>query len=306
MIKGMKMATNGVNEDFSRLALKNVPHHLLLTTACRLKIKPLVWLIDRQKKHQLRRAKIQEYSLKEVDEYCRNTKETKLWHGTGRYQYDSNGKVVDILRLIIEKGGLMPLRDVYAIFVDGKAMTSISATPLRMIARSYADTHGLAKNEFSRYGDSHWWVAYYYGQFYAELLLLHGKKARRNWRLWKQQAVNNKGEIKWGKKVNRQARKVWDTFTLGSDIDGNYPILVGIKKPSKLAKMPKLFARAEVRLVEMIAIDDLSHLEVPGQYLDETRDLLEKHGCNLAVLPLELGEFVASRQDFHVLLGMRE
>ncbi len=64
-------------------------------------------------------------------------KNTQYWHGTGRYQY-RDGKKVDILKSIVNSGGLMPHVD--DIDLVGK-MNSISMAKSRIYARAYADMH---------------------------------------------------------------------------------------------------------------------------------------------------------------------
>ena len=65
------------------------------------------------------------------------SKQTEYWHGTGRYQY-RDGKIVDVLKGMIEQGGLLPQRD--DIDTVG-VMDSISLARSRTYARAYADMH---------------------------------------------------------------------------------------------------------------------------------------------------------------------
>ena len=52
--------------------------------------------------------------------------QVKYWHGTGRYQYDENGEIVDILRRILSTGCLNIKPDLYNTLAQGKSTISFS------------------------------------------------------------------------------------------------------------------------------------------------------------------------------------
>jgi hypothetical protein len=244
-----------------------------------------------------------QYTAAEIAAYIDITRSTILWHGTGRYHHAGDG-LTDVLRSIMTNGGLQPAYDAYGIFAGGKAMDSISLTTLRIIARSYADMHGRGHKEPDRYGDALTWVSYYYGLFYARLYAFNSFRVRRYWKQWHSLTHDENGDNTWGKKVNKKAQDVWDAFGLGSDIAGNYPILIGVTQLQSQVTLSAVFNQCEVRTLEPILLENMSHLEVPAHKVTVTRKILADHGYNLLVFPIELGETVASRQTFGSLLGL--
>lgn len=303
------MSTNQRNDfqsQFIRLALKRLPHHVLLSLVSKRSSAGLTkWLNSYAEKNflknQITRA---DYPDELVKNYKDTVKHSRLWHGTGRYQYGSDESKVDVLSSIIKSGGLRPSYDAYAIFSGGTDMYSISLTKLRIIARSYADMHGKGYEEPNRYGDAFTWVSYYYGLFYAKLYTLNSIKLRRYWNQWHDLTHDENGDNTWGKKVNMNAKDVWDIFCLGSDILGNYPIVFGIEKIDNHVELSSVFAECETRTPDLLPFRYMTHIEVPEEKIDVTKRLLASHNCNIPVFPIELGEFVASKKTFSDLLGL--
>ncbi len=141
-----------------------------------------------------------------------------------------------------------------------------------MVARSYADMHGLGWKEKNRYGDALTWTSYYYSLFYARLFTVNGVKVLRRWKTWRTLSHDENGDNTWGKKVNKQARDVWDIFCLGSDISGNYPILIGVRSLDSQLKLEKPMSHYEVRADKRIGVANISHIEVPRDKQDEMRE----------------------------------
>jgi hypothetical protein len=282
-------------------AAKHLPHHVSAKIARATKSDALMKRNYRSRQEALSTLPLKPYSEKEVAEYMKAIRHTRLWHGTGRYQY-SNGEIVDVLSQIIASGGLRPVPDAYAIMLGGEHMTSISATPLRIIARSYADIHGKGALEENRFGSSMWWVSYYYGSFYAQLFTKHIFTIARQYKKWHEATSDAQGERTWGKKVNTKAKHVWDVFGLGSDIMNNYPILLGIKRQADLAAIPDAIAKTEVRLIHTVDLHDFTHIEVPEAKVIETEAIISRSGHSIQVFPIELGEYIASKQSIDSLL----
>ena len=172
-----------------------------------------------------------------------------------------------------------------------------------MVARSYADMHGLGWKEKNRYGDALTWTSYYYSLFYARLFTVNGVKMLRRWKTWRTLSHDENGDNTWGKKVNKHARDVWDIFCLGSDISGNYPILIGVKGLDSQLKLEKPMRYYEVRADKRIDIANISHIEVPRDKQDEMRELLLSCGIYIPVTSIELGECVSMQKRFTELLG---
>ena len=240
----------------------------------------------------------------DIKEYQKLTKDTQLWHGTGRWQHGKDS-IVDVMNSFCDIAGLKPSRDVYAVFggSDQHIVHSVSLCRSRMVARSYADMHGLGWKEKNRYGDALTWTSYYYSLFYARLFTVNGVKMLRRWKTWRALSHDENGDNTWGKKVNKQARDVWDIFCLGSDISGNYPILIGIKSLDSQLKLEKPMRYYEVRADKRIDIANISHIEVPRDKQDEMRELLLSCGIDIPVTSIELGEYVSTQKRFTELLG---
>jgi hypothetical protein len=231
-------------------------------------------------------------SLKNVLRPARN------WHGTGRYQYE-NGQIVDLLNEIAQQGKLLPHYDA-ADMNGSKAI--ISTARSRMYARTYADLHGKGANETGRYGSSRFWILLFDGDFFTQLL-------KDNWHTHAQrqhirQHFAAAGGDQWYKKVRRQPTLLLDLFFVGSDIPGNYPIIFGIKDGAfKPIKISRPFALHEDRSSEPVALShDITHLEVPGKYVDEVRQLLLRCGYNTSVLPIEDCERLYARLSVSQLM----
>jgi len=290
---------------FWKIAARNLPHHSLLAMSEQLNSRRLTVLLSKRRDRVLSKSTVRTYTPEQVESYQKIASQAKLWHGTGRLQY-AGSEVRDVFATILKNNSLSPARDVYAVFFGGKEMDSISTTPLRMIARSYADTHGKGEKEKHRYGSSLWWVAYYYSLFYGLVFTKYSPSVLRHYSKWNKLSKDETGKRSWGKKVNTRASSVWDVFGLGSDIPGNYPILFGIKRVGRTATPPEGIREVEIRLLDHVHIFDLSHIEVPEDKVNEVKKILRQYGFDTAVFPIELGEFVASRQPFATLLGLHE
>lgn len=256
------------------------------------------------RKYIIKPKSIRQFKESEIKEYRKITKNTRLWHGTGRWQHGEHG-ITDVMKSFCDAAGLKPARDVYAVFggSNQRVVYSVSLCRSRMIARSYADMHRLGWKEENRYGDALMWVSYYYGMFYARLFITSGFKMMRRWKAWRALSHDSNGDNTWGKKVNNQARNVWDVFCLGSDISGNYPILIGVKNIDSQIKLDKPMSQYEVRANKLINIANISHVEVLYDKQDEVRKLLHKHDVKLPVTSIELGEYVSSKERFIDLIS---
>ncbi|MDB5175502.1 MAG: hypothetical protein JWM81_360 [Candidatus Saccharibacteria bacterium] len=290
-------------QQFRTTVVKCLPHHMFLVTSVRLRAKPITKLLSLRLENKLHTLELKHYPADKVEAYLVAATAAKLWHGTGRLQY-RDGRVVDIFAAILSSGSLNPVKDVYTVLLGGEEMISISTTPLRIIARSYADTHGRGDKEKYRYGSSLWWVAYYYSIFFGEVFTRYGLTIWRNWSKWDNASSSQTGERQWGRKVNKAAISVWDVFGSGSDIPGNYPVLFGIANYTSVAALPLTMSKAEVRLTNIVKMTEISHIEVPERNVDETKKLLVKYGYDVDVFPIELGEYVASHLSITELLGI--
>ena len=296
---------NGYQKLFIKKLLRYLPHHLLLAITHKFRLRSVEKLLGRMALKLIIKTKpLCQFSSSEMSEYQKLTKGTQFWHGTGRWQHGEHG-TVDVLKSLCDTAGLKPARDVYAVFggSDQHIIHSISVCRSRMVARSYADMHGVGWKEKNRYGDALTWTAYYYSLFYARLFTINGIKMLRRWKTWRSLSHDENGDNTWGKKVNKQARDVWDIFCLGSDILGNYPILIGVRSLDSQLKLEKPMSHYEVRADKRIGVANISHIEVPSDKQDEMRELLLSCGIDIPVTSIELGEYVSVQKRFTELLG---
>lgn len=285
---------------FWRIAFTQLPHHALLFLAVKRKNTRLIARLDRHAQKRLK-APLNDALPEVITAYKNIAGHVELWHGTGRFQY-VHGNIVDVLQTIIDSGMLQPKNDVYSIIVSGEEMTSVSATRLRIIARSYADTHGYGIHEQNRYGSSLWWAAYYYNLCHLEIVTKHGVALAKNWSKFNRKSTDAHGERTWGKKVHTKAKSVWDSFGLGSDIPGNYPIIFGIKESVTTAELPKSMKKWEVRITSPVKFSDVSHIEVPEAKIKETERLLRANDLTIPVFSIEVAEFLSSQKSLAELL----
>lgn len=80
-------------------------------------------------------------------------------------------------------------------------------------------------------------------------------------------------------------------YNTGSNIAGDYPIMLGVKNmegDQPLANLPW----DEVKAEGGVSLDNFTHIEVPKEYVKETRALLEKYGVALPVVAMGVGTAV--------------
>lgn len=228
--------------------------------------------------------------------------QTKYWHGTGRFQY-RDGKPVDVLEYIARNGKLQPQRD--ALDFTGP-MESVSLAPSRMYSRTYADMHGKGAGEKGRHGSSMLWSWVFLGDIGIEAL----KESHAWTKSGRKNAVehfNQGGAKDWYQKVSQSYMGTMELFRRGSDIEGNYPILFGVRDES-VAPVPlsRSVGLHEVRSQEPISLEsDITHVEVPTEKVAETKELLEKYGHEIPVLAIEDCERYVAEMPFSQLVAGR-
>ncbi len=239
--------------------------------------------------------------LTEVDSLYQ---EAWRWHGTGRYQH-RGGQIVDIFQKITDEGGLRPHED--AMDPIAGEMDSVSTAASRMYARPYADMHQDRSEPMSyRCGKASYWA-----QLFVSPIALEGPIELKAWRKRpirdRALKAGSEGLSKWRNKVNESPRQkgIFPIFDQGSDIAGNYPILIGIQKDSFYeVQISKTLSRFESRSEHRISIGVFSHIEVPLDKVEKTRTTLEEGGySDILVFPIELGEYFCSKQSFSDLIS---
>lgn len=228
---------------------------------------------------------------------------TTHWHGTGRHHYNhQNGsrysevnldKTIDILEQIFKSNGLIPHHDPW---IDSNGKT-VSLATTRMHARAFARIHA-SDNEilFYELGSVKFWLRFYFALLFIWLFAnfwSHRKFIKDTLRSSFSKDVQN-----WASAIRKPKKgkviSILDMFKgeiPTSDIDNNYPILIGIKAdPSKLIETIPLTHKVEQRSLRSITLEMFTHIEVPSKKVAETKDLLNKHHVQLPVLPLEFGD----------------
>jgi hypothetical protein len=240
--------------------------------------------------------------------------EATYWHGTGRFHYANNGsrygqietdKTTDVLDSIIVKGGLIPHHDPWI----NSAGATVSLGTVRMHSKVFARLH-LHEHDTLKYelGDFSFWL-----QLYAKLLFLWGFTDYKSFYYLSKNLVKRStfGDIQtWAGSIRKpyQGKRVIGIYDLlkanipGSDIAGNYPILIGIKNDlTPLIDTIPLTHTVEVRSLSIVTLDKFSHLEVPLNKLEETQVLLKQSNINLPVLPMEMVDVYLSQRPLSEL-----
>ena len=153
--------------------------------------------------------------------------------------------------------------------------------------------------------------ASYWAQLFVSPIALEGPIELKAWRKRpvrdRALKAGSEGLSKWRNKVNESPRQkgIFPIFDQGSDIAGNYPILIGIQKDSFYeVQISKTLSRFESRSEHRISIGVFSHIEVPLDKVEKTRATLEEGGySDILVFPIELGEYFCSKQSFSDLIS---
>ncbi|MBI4250404.1 hypothetical protein HY622_02340 [Candidatus Uhrbacteria bacterium] len=211
------------------------------------------------------------------------------WHGTGRYHHHGDA-VIDVLKEIIEAGGLTPHEDIYDYTREG-AVHSVSTSPSRTYASLYAQCHFEKGKSIRKPFQTK--AAWFY--YLASAALEAAKHDRRLFsRKFREQInLDKKGGAHFHKKYTKAQASGKDLLQGGvSDISGNYPMLIGIKAGTfQEIRIAKVLQKHESRSGSPILMHALTHIEVPLQNVAEARSMVASVGLSdLLVLPIEWGE----------------
>lgn len=245
---------------------------------------------------------LEAFSEKEQQTYLGVTKKTIYWYGTGRWQYDKQNNMVDVLEQMFRQGGTKPFQDVFDI--KHGEMFSTSVARQRMYARIYADMHEYGgANLRERYGSPRFWAYYFVMAINLhatkELGLWNPKIRREQHTAWRKQ-----GKEVWAVKVHQNPGEATGKFfDKGSDIVGNYPVLIGIQSGDYTQlKTADYVARYESRIGSNIPIEAFTHFEVPQEKVEEVQKLMKKYKyTHIPVFPFEQCEQLYSARHFSEL-----
>lgn len=59
-----------------------------------------------------------DFTIEQINDYAEIYQSTPLWHGSGRYQYDSSGSITDVFTNILAQDGFTPWPDLYDLSAD--------------------------------------------------------------------------------------------------------------------------------------------------------------------------------------------
>lgn len=237
------------------------------------------------------------FTENELKEYKNSLISVKFWHGTGGFEYNYGGKITPIFENIL-KNGLKVHRDDYLVIYSKKlSMKSISLVDKRIIARCYADNHNFKSPKTFRFGNSIFWIVRHYTKMYILAYTIFAPRSLVNIFSWRRKNKINSSKS-WSGKVNKSCRNTWESFEKYSDIKGNFPVIIGVKKLRKTAKLPKIFSETEVRSLEDIPFEDIIHIEVPLEKYNELSSKIRKYNQKVKIFPIELGELFEYRNIF--------
>lgn len=267
------------------------------------KTRPIdIAIIDLSMSQLIARPVVRTFSPAERKLYQECLHKATFWHGTGRMQYE-NSIPTDIFTSIIKSGHLRPALDIF----DPRMgeMTSLSLAWQRMYARIYADMHvynGVRPKE--RYGMPRFWA--YYFIMASILTVAKEMKVRHPYTYAKELSKwRSSVQKKWSVKVHKNPEAgAGKFFNNGSDIAGNYPILIGINGDIVLGWLltGQGIELHERRTDRPVPVTSFTHLEVPANQIVAIRNELKQQNYNIPVFSLECCEQYASQLYFSQLV----
>ncbi|MEK6909694.1 MAG: hypothetical protein AABW61_01295 [Candidatus Aenigmatarchaeota archaeon] len=225
------------------------------------------------------------------------------WHGTGRYRY-VEGEVVDLFGYILKNKAVLPQRDILD-HTRGE-MFSVSTSLSRLYASLYAQIFfEKGKNLRNRFQTGVDWL--YYLVAIAWSATINDRKLLN--KQFRESFLGADKTAYFHAKYTKQPIRNKDLFEGGlSDIEGNYPMLIGLGKGAfQEAEIAKVLQRHESRSETPISLWNFTHIEVPEENVPEIKRLLEEDGVNnIPVIPIEWGEeFSKSLPIIHLLNGVK-
>jgi hypothetical protein len=231
-----------------------------------------------------------------------------VWHGTGRYRYSINGEILDVLYGIVQQGGLIPQNDEWDVKFGNMHVlcTALSRMYARLYAGLYCPNGVRISNEL---GTRELW-AYYF--FVTSCLV-----AIFEYRLGVRAVLNRdlnalipdvlEKTKRWVSKISSVPVSQKEAFLNGTDIACNYPILIGLKEgaftPVTTSRYISLHER---RAPTLIALRDISHIEVPLNRIQETSTFLRGLAIDsICTIPIEFGEEYSRCFSFWKLVSGR-
>lgn len=219
-----------------------------------------------------------------------------LFHGTGRYHYDTNGRnkydmqanghTLDILQTILTSG-LQPQQDIW--MPTPMSAPTVSLARQRFYARWYADRHNVEPLQWS-YGNSADWAFMYVIKTIGSAvalpyiaLLLRTQSKRKSGLLG--------SAHQWVSDVRNDVvpRTDYSVVWKGkSTIPHNFGAVISMKDDDVWSYDLHLLHRSEKRTMQAITPDTFQTIEVPLTYVPEVKTVVQNVGySHVHVLPTE-------------------
>lgn len=231
---------------------------------------------------------------------------TTYWHGTGRYQRHG-GKVVDVLQGILRGGELRPSLDPFD--PDLGMAKTVSFSTKRAYALAYADMHSDKPQALERLLSAQTLANFYvvrttmaYGYKEAQK---HPDGVVAGTKALLEIARERHAQMSQSWKHKTTTRRVNDMFAfgVGSDIPGNYPIVLGFDdQVPTIQTSAAIAATREVRSDHSVGLGHLTHIEVPADHVGEDRAISRAHGLDVPVIAIEDMEQVVARMPIRDIL----
>lgn len=244
-------------------------------------------------------------------------KKVGYWHGTGRFHYKPLGEgryneinfeeTVDILASIIDKGEIATHDEPWLQKIEGIDTSTVSHTPYRMYARLYACLHVYENNKLKyEFGTQKIWMSILKKIQFSSSEFIYFLISRAIPQLVNIKTYTHiKQFIHALRKPDSAKLNLLKSHLITSDIENNYPILIGID--TSIPVMSKtVLSRLETRTDSAIGLEHITHIEVPLDNVLETKDFLKMKNIALNVIPMEFGEAHCSGCTLQNLVGISD
>lgn len=231
---------------------------------------------------------------------------TEFFHGTWAMCYDAWWSVNDAINKILE-GWIQPNEERLSDFFWISDSENVCLTRLWWYARVYASLFKSEENGIEwEYKDRKWWIYMLAKEMIKEAIPSKEfwKKSIPRTHLWWKAEVNS---LSWNKegKSNRKSYWLYTMLYGKTDIENNFPVVIGVKKWSDTElEYPDLlwFRLFEARSISAINPEDFSHLQVPLLKVEKVKTKLKELWVDIPVLAIEWCEIHDSKIGYKTLI----
>jgi hypothetical protein len=239
-------------------------------------------------------------------------KQTTYWHGTGRYQWGSDGRV-DVLAAMLQQKAITPFPDKYDARLGTRPVVTASFATVRLYARCYADMHHQNPTALNRYIDASHAISFFIVRPYARYRYKQARSHPDG--LWAGRAAQRKGDQvrlaqvgrHWTAKLRKEAVNPMLAFRAGSDIPGNYGVVFGLDAAVALDTSHDAFTETkEVRANTAVPLQHVTHIEVPSDNCEAVEKLVREHNLHIPVIATETMEAYVATLPITTVLGLEK